>query len=156
MRLAVVDLNAAEAARRSGDLATALTYLNDVRNRSLANPAAQAYTSSSFNSTADFLNAILWERRFETFGEGLRWADIHRLATDDIAPSGGIPAKIRYATVKGDAATSVFNIGTPISEDWYLVGAYPYTDRRFLWPIPVTDLSRNATLAAQQNVGWSN
>lgn len=156
LRLAEVYLNAAEAALRSGDLATALTYLNDVRNRSLANPAAQAYTSSSFNSTADFLNAILWERRFETFGEGLRWADIHRLATDDIAPSGGIPAKIRYATVKGDAATSVFNIGTPISEDWYLVGAYPYTDRRFLWPIPVTDLSRNATLAAQQNVGWSN
>lgn len=102
------------------------------------------------------MNAILWERRFETFGEGLRWGDIHRLAVDDIAPSGGIPAKIKYAAVSGAAAASVFNIGTPIDESWYLVGAYPYTDRRFLWPIPVTDLSRNATLAAQKNVGWSN
>lgn len=156
LRLAEVYLNAAEAALRNGDNATALNYLNQVRDRSLANPATQSYTAASFANTADFLNAILWERRFETFGEGLRWGDIHRLAVDDIAPSGGIPAKIKYAAISGAAAASVFNIGTPIDESWYLVGAYPYTDRRFLWPIPVTDLSRNATLAAQQNVGWSN
>lgn len=156
LRLAEVYLNAAEAALRNNDQTTALTYLNLVRDRSLADPSTQSYKSADFASANDMLEAILWERRFETFGEGLRWGDIHRLAVDDMAPTGGIPAKIRYAAVKGDAAATSFVIGKDIDESWYLVGAYPYTDRRFLWPIPVSDLSRNATLAAQQNVGWSN
>jgi len=156
LRLPEVYLNAAEAALRTGDKATALTYLNLVRDRSLANPAAQSYKASDFATDKDMLEAILWERRFETFGEGLRWLDIHRLAVDDICPSGGIPAKIQYKMVNGANADAAFGIGTPIDESWYLVGAYPYTDRRFLWPIPTNDLTRNPTLAAQQNVGWSN
>ena len=156
LRLAEVYLNAAEAALRNGDQATALTYLNKVRDRSLANPATQSYKAADFAGTTDMLNAILWERRFETFGEGLRWGDIHRLTTDDLAPTGGIPAKIQYKKVNGDNAADVFVIGKDIDESWYLVGAYPYTDRRFLWPIPTNDLTRNPTLAAQQNVGWSN
>ncbi len=156
LRLPEVYLNYAEAALRNGDKDTALTYLNKVRDRSLADPASQSYKAADFDSATDMLNAILWEKRFETFGEGLRWGDIHRLAVDDMAPTGGIPAKIRYQNVMGEAAADVFVIGKEIDESWYLVGAYPYTDRRFLWPIPTNDLSRNATLAAQQNVGWSN
>ena len=156
LRLAEVYLSAAEAALRNGDEATALSYLNLVRDRSLADPATQSYTAASFTDTVDFLNHILWERRFESFGEGWRWSDIHRLAVDDLAPTGGIPAKIRYAAVRGANAEVAYGIGNPIDESWYLVGAYPYTDRRFLWPIPVSDLTRNATLAAQQNVGWTN
>jgi len=156
LRLPEVYLNYAEAALRNGDQATALTYLNKVRDRSLADPATQSYKASDFGGTVDMLNAILWEKRFETFGEGLRWGDIHRLAVDDLAPTGGIPAKIQYKKVNGANAATAFGIGTPIDESWYLVGAYPYTDRRFLWPIPANDLTRNPTLAAQQNVGWSN
>ena len=156
LRLPEVYLNYAEAALRNGDEATALTYLNKVRDRSLADPATQTYKAADFATTKDLLNAILWEKRFETFGEGLRWGDIHRLAVDDICPTGGIPAKIQYKKVNGANAATSFVIGKAIDEAWYLVGAYPYTDRRFLWPIPANDLTRNPTLAAQQNVGWSN
>ena len=60
LRLAEVYLNYAEAALRSGDQATALTYLNKVRDRSLADPATQSYKAADFSGAADMLNAILW------------------------------------------------------------------------------------------------
>jgi hypothetical protein len=45
-----------------------------------------------------------------------------------------------------------------VKEAWFSPSRkfIPYTDRRFLWPIPVSDLIRNPTLAAQQNEGWGN
>jgi len=33
-------------------------------------------------------------------------------------------------------------------------GAIAYTDFRFLWPIPATEVAANPTLAAQQNAGY--
>ncbi|MDL2303676.1 RagB/SusD family nutrient uptake outer membrane protein [Dysgonomonas sp. OttesenSCG-928-D17] len=156
IRYAEVLLNYSEALlRQGGNDAAALELLNAVRNRSLANPATQAYKLSDFADKKAFLTAILWERRIEFHGEGRRWEDIHRLANDDIMPSGGIPAKINYSSAKGKDS---FVVGGEIKSSWFTVSRafIPYTDKRFLWPIPENDLIRNPTLAAQQNAGWSN
>lgn len=156
MRYAEVLLNYSEAVlRKGGNDALALELLNAVRNRSLATPATQAYTASNFATKKAFLDAILWERRIEFHGEGRRWEDIQRLANDDLSPSGGIPAKIDYARAKGKAN---FVVGGEVKSAWFSPSRplIPYSDKRFLWPIPVNDLVRNPTLAAQQNAGWSN
>jgi hypothetical protein len=151
IRYAEVVLNMAEAKARlsTPDLSAALTLLNSVRNRSLASPSTQAYTSSSLSTQADMVNAILKERRIEFLAEGRRWSDIQRLQNDDIAPINGIPAKIANAM----PAASLFTLGTPYTGP-YGVTAIPSSDYRVLWPIPQIELVANPTLAAQQNPGW--
>lgn len=153
LRYAEVLLNEAEAAARQGDNKLALEKLNKVRDRSLATPATQSYKASDFADKKALVEAILWERRIEFQGEGRRWEDIHRLAADDLMPSGGIPAKIEYNNVKGKGA---FAVNGEIKKEWYSNNKQfiPYTDKRFLWPIPLNDMLRNPTLAGQQNAGW--
>ena len=153
IRYAEVLLNEAEAAARQGDNALALQKLNEVRDRSLADPATQTYKSSDFADKKALVEAILWERRIEFHGEGRRWEDIHRLAADDLCPSKGIPAKIEYNNAKGQGA---FVVGGEVKQEWYSGSRQfiPYTDKRFVWPIPLNDIVRNPTLAAQQNAGW--
>jgi hypothetical protein len=151
IRYAEVLLNMAEAQARkaSPDLTQALTLLNAVRNRSLANPATQAYTAASFATAADLVKAILKERRIEFLMEGRRWSDIHRLQNDDIAPIDGIPAKIG----NGAANKDMFVLGTAYNGP-YGEAAIPASDGRILWPIPLLETNSNPTLAAQQNPGW--
>lgn len=151
IRYAEVVLNMAEAKARlsTPDLAAALTLLNSVRNRSLATPSTQAYTSSTLSTQVDMVNAILKERRIEFLCEGRRWSDIQRLQNDDIAPINGIPAKI----ANGTPAASLFTLGTPYTGP-YGLPAIPSSDFRVLWPIPQIELVANPTLAAQQNPGW--
>ncbi len=155
IRYAEVLLNEAEALARDdsdpNNKTLAVAKLNEVRNRSLANPSTQAYQVSDFATIKDLVEAILWERRIEFHGEGRRWEDIHRLANDDLCPSGGIPAKIDYNETKGIGA---FVINGEVKSEWFNVQAIPYTDKRFLWPIPINDLVRNPVLAKQQNIGW--
>ena len=150
LRYAEVLLNEAEAAARAGDKTLALEKLNQVRDRSLADPATQTYKASDFANTKALVEAILWERRIEFQGEGRRWEDIHRLAADDLLPSGGIPAKIEYNNVKNQGA---FVVGGEVKAEWFGNSKQfiPYTDKRFIWPIPLNDILRNPTLAAQQN-----
>ncbi|KAF2331936.1 RagB/SusD family nutrient uptake outer membrane protein [Flavobacterium daemonense] len=149
IRYAEVVLNMAEAQARLGtNLPAALTLLNQVRNRSLANPAAQAYTSASYTSQADLVKLILKERRIEFLQEGRRWSDIHRLQGDDLAPISGVPAKVASGIAPPKAAfdlTSNYVVTTPVD-------AIPYTDYKYLWPIPQIEMNTN--LGIQQNPGW--
>lgn len=145
IRYAEVLLNVAEAyARRNnaGDFDLALANLNLVRNRSLANPSTQAYTSSSFADINALLDAILVERRIEFCMEGRRWPDIHRLKLD-------IPAKLANANPPSGA----FTLGTPYAGPYGVVSV-PYTSYKYLWPIPQIEINANPTLAAEQNPGW--
>lgn len=154
IRYAEVLLNVAEAYCR---LATptgapdpdALTYLNRVRNRSLATPASQEYTASSFVDNVALLGAILKERRIEFAMEGRRWPDIHRLQFCPYYKIDGIPAKL----ANGDVAAALFTLGTPYPGP-YGVAAVPYSNYKFLWPIPQSELDINPTLKEQQNPGW--
>jgi hypothetical protein len=151
IRFAEVVLNMAEAnARKSSpDLATALTLLNRVRNRALANPTTQAYTSTDLATQSTMVGAILKERRIEFLMEGRRWSDIHRLQGDDLHPIDGIPGKI----ANGGLGAASFTLGTPYTGS-LAVAAIPGSDKRFLWPIPLEETNNNPTLKAEQNPGW--
>ena len=124
-------------------------YLNNVRNRSLADPATQAYTAADFADNVALLGAILLERRIELAMEGRRWPDIHRLQFCPHYPMNGIPQKLANTAVPAAS----FTLGTPYDGP-YGVNAIPYTNYRFLWPIPQSELDINPTLQAEQNPGW--
>ncbi|MBK8518939.1 MAG: RagB/SusD family nutrient uptake outer membrane protein [Saprospiraceae bacterium] len=145
IRYAEVVLNMAEAYARTDDAVNGLALLNNVRNRSLAAPATQAYTA--FPNKTALVKAILKERRIEFLMEGRRWSDIHRLQKDDIAPIDGIPAKV----ANGNPAAALFTLGTPYTGP-YGVAAIPGSDFRVLWPIPQDELNANPNM--EQNPGW--
>ncbi|MEO5978575.1 MAG: RagB/SusD family nutrient uptake outer membrane protein [Chryseolinea sp.] len=149
IRYAEVLLNLAEAeGRTNGISARALSLLNAIRDRAKSG-AMTSYTLASFGSAKDFVLAILNERRIELLGEGSRWPDIHRNAVDSDFTTSGIPAKMNSSDV---TSFDVYTIGTPPTT--LGVKAIPYDDFRFLWPFPNSEVSRNPTLAAEQNPGY--
>lgn len=177
MRYPELLLNLAEAYAREGQAANALTYLNMVRDRSLADPATQSYVlGPDFGGNAvNVLEAILWERRIELVMEGSRWPDIHRLQQCPHFPINGVPAKLGNTVTPPEAfyvAGSPYDPWGPYAaanptyepNDVYLndgpyqgplgVSAIPYDDHRFIWPIPQNELNANPTLEAQQNPGY--
>lgn len=149
IRYAEVLLNMAEAYTRKGDVTNGLSYLNMVRNRALATPATQAYTASTFATNVAMLGAILDERRIEFAMEGRRWPDITRLQQCPYYPINGIPAKLANAV----PAYALYTLGTPYTGP-FGTAAIPYSDYRYLWPIPQDEINANPTLAKQQNPGW--
>lgn len=157
MRFPEVLLNTAEVlARRNGagDFDKALALLNQVRNRSLADPTTQAYTAASFADNVALLKAILNERRIELAMEGRRWPDIHRLQFCPHFPINGIPAKVANLNpVPAAWFTNAGEFGTQSGETFGIANV-PYTNFKFVWPIPLAEINANPTLAAQQNPGY--
>src|SRR5690606_31221718 len=151
IRYAEVLLNMAEAHARKAapDLASSLALLNQVRNRSLADPGTQAYVMGDFAGAAELVEGIINERRIEFLMEGRRWSDIHRLQGDDLFPMAGIPQKVGNGPVPPES----YELGTPYTGP-YGVSALPYDDFKFIWPIPQVEVDANPTLAAEQNPGW--
>lgn len=149
IRYAEVLLNAAEAYARTGDVVNGLANLNLVRNRALANPATQAYTAGSFADNVELLGAILLERRIEFVMEGMRWPDIHRLQFCPYFPINGMPGKLSNAM----PASAEFTLGTPYTGPLGITPK-PYSDNRFLWPLPAIETNANPVLAKQQNPGY--
>jgi hypothetical protein len=149
VRYAEVLLVLAEAeARNAAAVSTrALDLLNAVRNRSLADPATQAYTAASFADKNALIWGILNERRIEFLAEGKRWGDIHRLAVDPVFNTGGIPAKMTFA----NATFASYNCATnpALTKS---IPAIPYTDFRFIWPIPLEETQQNSKI--EQNPGY--
>ncbi|QKZ15258.1 RagB/SusD family nutrient uptake outer membrane protein [Spirosoma sp. KUDC1026] len=151
IRYAEVLLNLAEALSRSGSAVDtrAVALLSAVRNRSVTT-AANQYTAASFASGNELTRAIINERRPEFLAEGLRWLDIHRLSTDaTFRQAAGIPAKAaisitNFAPLYTNTATTTFPTEPAI----------PYSDYRFLWPIPLEEINNNPVLATQQNPGY--
>ena len=125
----------------------AVDLLNMVRNRSSASPATTQYTLASFINDTEEVGAILLERRIELLAEGKRWADIHRTALDPITAlrPEGIPAKI----VNGTSGMGIYGIGVAVSPGQ---PAIPYSDFRFIWPLPVGEVSQNPIVV--QNPGY--
>jgi len=149
IRYAEVILNLAEAQSRTTDLsADALKNLNAIRNRAI--PAGSLsmtpYVMGNFADGKALTQAILNERRIELLGEGERWSDIHRNAVDPDFKNEGIPAKMNYAQVLGN-----YGIGKAVTPG---VKAIPYTDYRYVWPIPLTETTRNPVLAVEQNPNY--
>lgn len=149
IRFAEVLLMQAEAeARLSSSVSQrAVDLLNMVRNRASANPTATQFTLASFSTVTDLVATILLERRIEFLAEGKRWADIHRGIFDPIASlrTSGIPAKV----VNGNTGMAQYGIGLPVTPGW---PAIPYTDYRFIWPLPVGEVTQNPVVV--QNPGY--
>lgn len=143
IRYAEVILNLAEAeARNSATVSPrALALLNAVRGRA-TNPYVAFVTKEAL------IKAILVERRIEFLAEGRRWADIHRLAVDPVYGTGGIPAKIGT----GSATSAMYECGAGSAAYTTAVAAIPYSDRRFIWPIPLTETQVNSNY--EQNTGY--
>ncbi|WP_231458505.1 RagB/SusD family nutrient uptake outer membrane protein [Pedobacter sp. Leaf132] len=149
IRYAEVLLNVAEAEARTTALSSrALALLNAVRNRAVTT-AANQFTIANFASGNDLVQAVLNERRIEFLAEGHRWGDIHRLANDANFSTGGIPSKVAWT---GTTFAS-WNPSVPYSGA-RTVSAIPYTDFRFIWPLPQSEISTNPVLAAQQNPNY--
>jgi hypothetical protein len=147
VRYAEVLLNAAEALQRQSAApdARALALLNAVRNRAVTDSAR--FGANSFATGQALLGAILDERRIELLCEGRRWADIHHLALDPTFGTGGIPAKMSFA----DATFASYNaVRPPIL--MRRIAAIPYTDFRFIMPLPAEDVTRSPSI--EQNPGY--
>jgi len=151
IRYAEVLLTLAEAeGRQNGVTTRALQLLNEVRNRALPGgpgtftaPPALTYTAASFANANAFIAAVLKERRIEFIAEGKRWGDIHRNATDANFTTGGIPAKVGV----GASTFAMYSCGAGNSTYTTAVGAFPYNDYRFIWPIPLTETQTNPNYA---------
>jgi len=150
IRFAETVLNQAEIEARLSPSAVsqrAIDLLNLVRNRASTSPAATQYTTASFADATALVAAILLERRIEFLAEGRRWPDIHRTAQDPIASlrAAGIPAKLS----NGTSGSALYGIGVPVT-----LGqpAIPYSDYRFIWPIPIGEVTQNPIIA--QNPGY--
>jgi tetratricopeptide repeat protein len=126
IRLAEVYLNAAEAAFKLGDRATALQYLNVIVKR--ANPAKSV-------ADADLtLERILSERSKELVGEGHRFFDLMR---------NGLRCERFYGGQVGWHG--------PLEKESQ---AFDHTYFRTLLPIPIDEINLGSDLAKQQNPGY--
>jgi starch-binding outer membrane protein, SusD/RagB family len=149
IRYAEVLLNAAEAIARTsaGVDARALQLLNAVRNRAVPAGAGR-YTDVNLKTNQDLIQAILNERRIEFLAEGMRWLDIHRLSTDAVFNAGGIPAKASNTNV----FTALYT--NSAATTYVKLPAIPYSNFKFIWPLPIEEINNNPTLKTQQNPGW--
>ncbi len=156
IRYAEVLLNLAEAIQRGAGApdARALALLNAVRNRAVTTVADQ-FTIGNFATSAALVTAILRERRIEFVCEGLRWGDIHRLAQDaTFGPGGGIGIPLKINRTIANFSGFYRTAATPTPPAFTTQAAIPYSDRRFIWPIPASETNVNPVLAGQQNPGY--
>lgn len=145
LRHAEMVLIAAEAHARQNSLDNAVAELNKVRNRALVDQS-NAHTVASLGGTQmGVLQAIFQERRIELLAEGRRWPDIHRLSGEGIM--NGVPPKAQSRSVNSLAFyTGASNVTTDHE--------YEYSDYRFVWPIPLSEILTNPVLADSQNPGY--
>ena len=145
IRFAEVVLNAAEAHGRLNQLPEALALLNSIRDR--AKPGATpSYDLIALGGNQEgVLVGILNERRIEFLAEGKRWPDIHRLSGE--GRMAGVPPKAQTRSV---TKVAQYDPAGAVTLDHSL----PYTDDRFVWPIPIDETLNNPTLAGQQNPGY--
>ena len=146
MRFADVLLMAAEAAAETNDLATALNYVNQVRNRAKNSSYVQAVGGGgdaatyviepypSFGDQAAARTAVRHERRLELGMEGHRMFDLRRW---------GVAQQVMTDYFANEARI-ITNFGEKVS---------PYEPKHDLFPIPIgaIDLSGGALV---QNPGY--
>ena len=139
LRMADVFLLYAEAAKNSGDNATALEYLNKVKRRAynypINSPSPVDYGSltAATSAIADPVlgnNPLYYERWAELFNEGNWWFDV-----------------CRWRIGKSEA----LYYGTALN----VTGPFQWDDNKsYSWPIPLNEINSNAQIAGHQNPGY--
>jgi hypothetical protein len=134
-RMSDVLLEYAEASAQTGDLATALKYLNLIHVRA----GYPAYTAGQLASSTTMIDAILQEEQYELLGEGKRWFElirtnrVHAIMDPILNLRNGVTDPITRITTP---ATTGF-IDAP---------------NRYLWPVSQSALNANKLL--KQNPGY--
>ena len=123
LRLADILLLKAEALAALGQTAQAATFVNQVRARVGLTPIATSLSQEQMKE------AILKERRLELAFEGFRWFDL----------------------VRNDKAISTMNT-LNTRDSGRLTQTYPFTDNTLRYPVPQTEIEKNAKLT--QNTGY--
>lgn len=136
-RYAEVLLIAAEGLARTNKEAEARSYLNQVRKR-----AGVADVTSSGD---ELIQAILTERLHELPLEFRIWDDIRRTRLYP-EENGSKSGKLKWVAL-GSAKIQNKPDGS------IKVGAIP--DHALLWPIPLSEMQANPSLAGHQNPGWN-
>jgi len=133
IRLADVKLLAAEAYLQTGDAASALAQVNDVRTR--ARKSKTPASTVPANYSAITMDNIMNERFLELAGEeGIRWVDLRRWhAASYINLGTWTPADFGFP-VAYDQALFAFNV-----------------NKNLLYPIPQSELDANPKMAAAGN-----
>lgn len=139
IRLADVYLMYAECKNQTGDQATAIAYINKVRQRASTNlPALNSGPAWLAASSKDEVFArIKQERGVELAAEGHRWSDLRRwnLAISTLSENNGTKPKDVFGITGKRLLSRVF------------------TERDMLWPIPGVEIERNPNLKPN-NPGW--
>jgi hypothetical protein len=120
---------------------------------------------ASFASGVDFIKAVLAERRIEFLGEGKRWGDIHRLSLDPQfnnavlsgtsgAATAGIPAKVLASSITAANFKTLYSGSASYSAIPKSQAAIGYSDYRFLWPLPATEITNSLNGIIIQNPSY--
>lgn len=127
-RIAEQYLIASEAyARKGGNEALSLQYLNDLQSKRITNFKGSALTG------AKLLSEIKNERVRELIGEGYRFLDLKRWKDNMVRQT---------PQDKGVVSSKGLNLTINAS------------DYRFLWPIPQAEIDANPQIKGQQNEGY--
>lgn len=167
MRFAEVMLNYAETANETGDMATALTILKQIRTRAGIEPGTDGNFGIGATSREDVREAILAERNIEFCFEGHRFWDLRRLRMLDRL-DGAIKQGVEAIAIEADGSEM------PLGEARKLANEYQLTEPNFkysllqvprkgvqesvlpesyyFFPIQKDVLDRNPNL--EQNKGW--
>jgi len=134
-RMSDVLLEYAEASAQTGDLATALKYLNLIHTRA----GYAAYTAAQLPTSAAMIDAILQEDQYELLGEGKRWFELIR--TNRVHTIMDPILNLRNGTTD-----PITNITTPATT------GFIDAPNRYLWPLSQSALNANKLLV--QNPGY--
>lgn len=167
MRFAEVMLNYAETANETGDIATAMGIVRQIRERAGILPGQDGNFGIVANTREEMREAILAERNIEFAFEGHRFWDLRRLRMLD---------RLDGKTKHGIEAIAIDENGNEMSlaEGRELASAYSLTEENFkyqvlqvprsgvqtsvlpetyyFFPIQQAVLDRNSNI--EQNVGW--
>jgi starch-binding outer membrane protein, SusD/RagB family len=134
-RMSDVYLEYAEASAQTGDLATALKYLNFIHVRA----GYPAYTAANLPTADNLIDAILQEDEYELLGEGKRWFELIR--TNRVHAIMDPILNLRNGTTD-----PITGITTPATT------GFIHAPNRYLWPVSQSALNANKLL--KQNPGY--
>lgn len=153
IRLADIYLLYAEASYHLGDEATALTYLNKLRDRARDYGSVDVADFPVVSATgSDLLDAIYLERQRELCFEGVRLHDLIRTGRleEVVKEDGYLVAGETTRTYLGDGSYS-YSVSEVADQELFHATAADI-EKHVVWPIPQTEVDQNTNI--DQNDNW--
>jgi len=167
MRFAEVMFNYAETANETGDSATALNILRQIRERAGIEPGVDGNYGITASSKEEVREAILAEKNIEFCFEGHRFWDLRRLRLLDRL-DGATKEGVEAIAIESDESEMAIGKARDLADNYELVEEnFKYStlqvprsgvqqsvlpENYYFFPIQQDVLDRNPEL--EQNVGW--